>query len=507
MPPLSASSALPDVPAGLALASSAQGGAGAALAEPAVGQASWLESAHSFERTELQLPAPRTVGEAEAWPANPFTPEPPTVLPDGAGLDTVPNTSPIFGLRRVVPNLRARGQPRRREGGGGRAWGGSWAPVALVLAGTLVVLLVVAGALLVPELLRESETTQVDELLAEARLRFRAASLAQEPEIVREELELAAASLEEALELEPANEEAVAFEGEIDTALLQINLIVQPEDVAVALDFSTLVAPPFALGEVEVGAEEVYLLDESGGRVFALPIDGAGEPATVLRRGEEVGTVRAAEPISIHWVATESSLYILDAERQIFRYAPGAGLSTIALPDAEALGSVDAITTEGTTVYLLDVAGGSIWRYETGPDGSLEAGVPVVERTELSGANSIAVAGAIFVASSDGRVRRFFEGSEQAFAEVGLDRPLLLAASLQLGSQSGLIYAVDRGNNRVVVFGPAGELQVQIRDDLLAGLRAVAVDEAAGRLYYVTPDSLLTSTLPAFTPAAASAGN
>jgi len=411
--------------------------------------------------------------------------------------------SNMFGLQAVMPNLKSRPhqRQRRRQGSGGLA------PVALVLGGTLALLLVVAGALLVPDLLRESESTQADALLAEARLRFRAASLAQEPEIVREELELAAASVDEALELEPANGEAVAFAGEIEASLLQINLIVQPPDVAVALDFGTVVAPPFALGEVEVGASEVYVLDESGGRVFATAIEGAGEPTTVLRRGEVVGSVTAGDPISIHWVATESSLFILDSERQIFRYAPETGLSPIALPDAEALGSVDAITTEGTSVYLLDVAGGSIWRYGTGPAGNLVARVPVVERTELSGANSIVVAGAIFVASSDGRIRRFFEGREQSFAEVGLDRPLLLAASLELGSQSGLIYAVDRGNNRVVIFGPDGELQAQLRDDLFGGLRGVAVDEAAGRLYYVTPDALLTSTLPAATSGSTDSAN
>ena len=491
MPPLRPSAALAD-------ASGGRGGAGTAVAEPAVGQSSWLESAHSFDPAELELSDSAAAAEPKAWPANPFTPAPPTVLAEGAGFDTAPNTLPIFGLKRVVPNLRAPGRPRRRERSGGHGRAGSWGPVALVLTGTVLLLLVVAGALLVPELLRESETTQVDELLAEGRLRFRAASLAQEPEIVLEELELAVASVEEALKLEPGHEEAAAFGAEIEGALLQINLIVQPQDVTVVLDFSTLVAPPFALGAVEVGGEEVYVLDGSGGRVFALPIEGAGEPVTLLRRGEQVGTQTAGEPISMHWVANESSLYILDAERQIFRYSPGAGLSAIVLPNAEALGSVDAIATEGTAVYLLDVAGGSVWRYATGPDGLLTEGVPVVERVELSGANSIVVASAIFVASSDGRVRRFLEGSEQGFAQVGLDRPLLLAASLELGSQSGLIYAADRGNNRVVVFGPTGELRLQIRDDLLAGLRAVAVDEAAGRLYYVTPDALLTSTLPRF---------
>ena len=500
-PPFLAGGSLPS-----AATKVAQPAAATAVAEPMLGQVSWLEGAHTFEPADFVIESAVTA-QPEAWPANPFSPLPHVLPPEKRDLDAASVANPLFGLRRIVPNLRARRLAHRPEAGRGRIWRTNWTAAVLVLGGTIGVLLVIGGALLVPDLLRESQSDQVDELIAEARLRFRAASLAQEPQIVREELELAVASVAEALESEHANEEAVVLQAEIETALQRINLIVRPDDVAVALDLGVLVAPPFALGEVEIGQSEIYLLDESGGRVFAWPIEGTGEPATVLRQGELVGGAAVAAPIDIHWSVTESSLYILDAERQLFRYAPGAGLSSVGLPDAATLGSVDAVTTEGTVVYLLDVAGGSVWRYGAGPDGSLVSGMPVLERTELAGANSVVVAGAIFVASNDGRLRRFFGGGEQAFTEVGLDRPLLFAASLKLGSQTGLIYAVDRGNNRVVVFDSSGNLRLQIRDDLLAGLRGVAVDEAAGRLYYVTPDALLTSTLPAFPAAAADPAN
>ena len=484
----------------------AQPTAAMAVAEPMMSQVSWLEGAHTFEPAEFVLESAATA-QPEAWPANLFSPLPHVLPPEKPDLDAASVANPLFGLRRIVPNLRARRLARRPDAGRDRFWRTNWTAVVLVLGGMIGVLLIIGGALLVPDLLRESQSDQVDELIAETRLRFRAASLAQEPQIVREELELAVASVAEALELEPANEEAVVLQAEIETVLQRINLIVRPDDVAVVLDLGALVAPPFALGEVEIGQSEIYLLDESGGRVFAWPIEGTGEPAIVLRQGELVGGTAVAAPVDIHWSVTESGLYILDAERQLFRYAPGAGLSASGLLDAATLGSVDAVTTDGTAVYLLDVAGGSVWRYGAGPDGALVSGMPVLERTELGGANSVVVAGAIFVASSDGRLRRFFGGGEQAFTEVGLDRPLLFAASLKLGSQTGFIYAVDRGNNRVVVFDSSGNLRLQIRDDLLAGLRGVAVDEAAGRLYYVTPEALLTSALPAFPAAAADPAN
>ena len=457
-----------------------------------------VENAAVFDMDVLE----RQPALAEGWPRNPFTPQPPPVLESRVNLDGVANPSPLFSLRAVAPNLRRRRPVREgTPAAGGPAWRRGWAPVALILGGALLVLVVVAGALLIPDLIQESEGSRVDESLAEARLRFRGASLAEEPAVIRDELVLAAASVQAALDAQPLHEEALAFAAEVEDALRLVNLIVQPADVGVALDFRDVIAPPFALATAQVGGDAVYVLDESGGRIFAVAIEG-GDPQTIFRAGEQYNVVgrfggpAAAEPISMEWAKSAGGLVILDAERHLYRYDPASGVAALDVPDPEALGSADAVAVEGSAVYLLDSVGGSVWRYELEPDGTLSSGTTVVTRTDLTGANSLVVAGAIFVATDEGRIRRFFDGEEQPFPEVGLDRPLLLAASLTLGTESGLLYAVDRGNNRVVVFNPAGELVAQIRADLLRDVRGVVADEAQGRLYYVNADALLTSSLP-----------
>ena len=457
-----------------------------------------VDNAAAFDSNGLE----RRPALAEGWPTNPFTPQPPPVLETRANLDGVANPSPPFRLRAAVPNLRRRRPVREgTPAAGGPPWRHGWAPVALILGGALLVLVVVAGVLLIPDLIQESERSRVDESLAEARLRFRGASLAEEPAVIRDELVLAAASVQAALDTQPQHEEALAFAAEVEDALRLVNLIVQPEDVGVALDFRGVIAPPFALATAQVGGDAVYVLDESGGRIFAVAIEG-GDPQTIFRAGEQYNVIgrfdgpAAAEPISMQWAESAGGLVILDAERHLYRYDPASGVAALDVPDPEALGSADAVAVEGSAVYLLDSAGGSVWRYDLGPNGTLSSGATVVTRTDLTGANSLVVAGAIFVATDEGRIRRFFDGEEQPFPEVGLDRPLLLAASLTLGTESGLLYAVDRGNNRIVVFNPTGELVAQIRADLLRDVRGVVADEAQSRLYYVNADALLTSSLP-----------
>jgi hypothetical protein len=129
-------------------------------------------------------------------------------------------------------------------------------------------------------------------------------------------------------------------------------------------------------------------------------------------------------------------------------------------------------------------------------DGGLAPGAPAIQRTDLAAATALVVDEAIFVSGSDGRIRRLSESGEQGFPVPELDRPLLVPASLAVGQTSGLLYAVDRGNNRVVIFTTRGELVAQLRADLLIGVRAVVPDELNRRLYYVTEDALLTSALP-----------
>ena len=107
---------------------------------------------------------------------------------------------------------------------------------------------------------------------------------------------------------------------------------------------------------------------------------------------------------------------------------------------------------------MLDVAGGAIWRFPQLADGTLLEPQLAITRTDLSAAGSLAVGDSLFVAGSDGRIRRFSDGADQGFPLLDLDRPLLVPDSLAVGALTGLVYTVDRGNNRVAVFSAAGRV-------------------------------------------------
>ena len=443
--------------------------------------------------------------QATGWPRNPFTTPAPPVLETGQDADQARFPRPLFALEGHMLSFRGR---RPRDPGSEseaapivtrRGWGA----LALAVVAVLGILAVVVGVLLIPDLLENSEQNQFEDLLADARRDLTAASLTSDAVAGRSELTSAQVAVQEALGLRPLDESALALEQEVTTALSQINAVVRPPDLVEVLDLSGRVPPPLALSLVQVGGDALYLLDESGGRVFALPLSG-GEPEVIFEAGTSYPLLflfdgpQAGAPVSMQWSsgAAGASLTILDANARLFRFLPGEGVSALEMPNRELIGSPDAVAVDETGIFVLDVSGGSIWRFPQLSDATLLEPQPAIARTDLSTAGSLAVGESLFVAGADGRIRRFSDGADQGFPLLDLDRPLLVPDSLAIGGLTGLIYAVDRGNNRVTVFTPAGELVAQLRADELNGVRGVVPDEANGRLYFVTADVLLASTLP-----------
>jgi hypothetical protein len=436
----------------------------------------------------------------QPWPANPFTAHPAPILDTADEVDASWIVRPLFALGTAMPTFRRRTPSSAETGGGG---GAGLRTILLGLGGLLVALAAVAGALLVPDLVTDSERSEFDQLLDGARQGLTAATLATDPVATRLELALALSAAEEALALRPLNAEAALLEQEIDVALGQANAIMRPPDLVTLLDFGS----GAALGLVEVADDTAFLLEEASGRVLAFDF-AAGETSVIFESGQEylfIGDfagVAATRPIGIEWTATalSASLTILDDSGQLFRYTEAGGAEAYRLPNGEVVSSADGLTADAGALYLLDGRGGLVWRFPFLADGGLDAGSGAISRTELGEATDLAIAadgagGTVFVSSSDGRIRRFVDGRDQGFP-LDLDRPLLVPGSLVLAETSGLLYIVDRGNSRILAVTLAGEIVAQLRDDLLIGVRGVHVDDLNERIYYVTATAMLVSAMP-----------
>ena len=477
---------------------------------------------HGSDAPQAKPPSPRQ-GTLEFfsqpavahWPANPFAPPAPPVLQTASDLDGATLGRLLFGLRGTMPQFRRRA-PRASGGQAGEARVRGGSQIAAGIGALLLVFSLIAGVILIPDLLRNSDSDRFEQLLTEGRRSLTAATLTTDADAGRAALLSAQAALAEALDLRPLDPTAQTLRQEIDSALRQVNAIIRPADLAVVFNFATGVAPPLALAAVETGADSVFVLDESGGRIFAMPL-GGGDPQVIFQRGAFYPVISAfsgpsaGNPLAMHWSRNTgiAALTILDDNGWLYRYTEAGGVDALPLPNAEVLAAVRSVAVGEDGIYLLDSGGGMIWRIPVRADGTLSPALPAIARSDLGQAIALAVNGdSLFTGGADGRIRRFTGGEEQGYPLVDLDRPLLISASLIAANRSGLVFAVDRGNDRLLVLTSGGELVAQLRDPLLAGLRGVALDETQERIYFVTADTFLTAPLPAFParPAGAATG-
>ena len=443
--------------------------------------------------------------QAAGWPTNPFTTPAAPVLETGQDADRARFPRHVFPLEGRMPRFRSlRRASTEEQDDQPVSQRRGWGALALAVLAAVAVLGVVVGVLLVPDLLENSEQSRFEESLQDTRRGLTAAALTTDAAAGRAELTAAQTALQSALELRPLDESALALQQEVSTALSQINAVVPPPDLVEVTNLSGRVPPPLALSLVQAGADALFLLDVSGERVFALPL-GGGEPVVIFEAGQRYPLLflfdgpEAGAPVGMHWAvgAGGPALTILDANAQLYRFTAAEGMQAIEVPNRELIGSPDAVAVDVTGIHVLDVAGGSIWRFQQLSDGTLLEPSQAITRTDLGNAGSLVISGdSLFVSGADGRIRRFSNGVDQGFPLLDLDRPLLVPDSLAIGALTGLVYSVDRGNNRVAVFSAAGQLIAQLRADELAGVRGVVPDEVNDRLYFITADAVLTSTIP-----------
>ena len=466
--------------------------------------------------------------EVVGWPVNPFAAPQIQQIETLNPARTAPMprlTRPIMDLGQAIPSLLERRdepaveRPRIRTRDP-RVRGAAARRAGLVLLGMLVLLAGVAAALLGPSLLR-SEDDQFRSRVERSRNALAASQLASTTEASRLALLDARSEVEAALAINPLAPDALQLQEEIEAVLAELNLVQSPGALTVVADLSRF-GPSIALGSVRFGGGLAFVLDDAGGRVFSVNADGA--VTLIFLEGELLGLgsqLRAGRPISIAWQSTaqstgsdqsgatdsansnaqslEDALWILDSHARLYRWT-ASGVLLVPIPDQILLGSVDAVAATSGSVYLLDQAGGAIWRF---PVERSELSEPsrAVGRTDLLNAEEFAAvvnaSGEIefLVASSDGRLRRYSAEEELPLA-LDLERELLAPASLSLGAQSGLVYVVDRGQGRIIAVGPDGGVVSQIQSAELADLRGAWVNEQTGQIIYALPDSILSGRLP-----------
>lgn len=165
-------------------------------------------------------------------------------------------------------------------------------------------------------------------------------------------------------------------------------------------------------------------------------------------------------------------------------------------------GTPRAVGSFGGRFYILDTVAEQLYRYE--PRGDTYPDLPdryfvTPPPRSLATALDIAIDGNIYVLYADGTILKFLQRELQPFDVRDLlgDISQVVAMAVDPDGDSGAVYVADRGSRRIVVLGPDGAFQAQFRaEEAFDELEALAVDEAARRLYTVSGGRLYIASLP-----------
>jgi hypothetical protein len=263
------------------------------------------------------------------------------------------------------------------------------------------------------------------------------------------------------------------------------------------LALSTQITGNVAITGLTVNAGSAYLLDTGGGRVIAVPLDGA--PATIVYEdGQTYGEIIARAPIEIVWDGNDfdGRLLVLDAERKLFELRPGATPLPVPLRRTNTWASVAAIATYDGNFYVLDPGGNQVHRYLPAAEGfDSEPESILAPGSALTDAVDMVIDGDIYVAFSDGRLARFTSGQPGEFAVGGIDRAITAANDIAILPPAEELFIADTGNKRIVVAGTDGSFRRQLVANAMTDISAIGLDPSGAQLYVMVGDELLTAPI------------
>ena len=176
----------------------------------------------------------------------------------------------------------------------------------------------------------------------------------------------------------------------------------------------------------------------------------------------------------------------------IWEYNDNAITPATTADDTWQPGSID-VDTFSKFAYFLDPTAQQIWKYERGSVGFSKASQWVKSgSTELSNANSIAIDGAIFVGTNDGRVLKYFQGDLQTYEMTDLPSSSLAIDRMYTSPDIDYLYTLDQTNSSITRFYK-GQNQLVYQDQKIIENAGTIKDILAlgQRLWAVTEDRII----------------
>ena len=145
-----------------------------------------------------------------------------------------------------------------------------------------------------------------------------------------------------------------------------------------------------------------------------------------------------------------------------------------------------AIEGFGNNIYILDLDGGNILRYENPLLGNAQPTpwIDSASRENASGAVSFAIDGQIWIMKQGGKIERYFKGTYRESIHMNIFPVLINPTRIITDADNPYLYILDPSEQRVVLITKFGDIVTQYKSPSFDNLLDIAVSKD-GRLLYL----------------------
>lgn len=390
---------------------------------------------------------------------------------------------------------------------------------ALLLVALLIPIVVLVLVVLTRVRYEETRTSQFDTLKVAAQAAYSDAMSLPDVGQRREALANALGLAQDALSVHPDDQDLASLTRRIGHNLNDLD-VVQPlfhfwklTDLA---DGNTADAARIVLQE-----SDLFVLNRGSDRVYHYRLNDVGDAlqpigsdSVLVQAGETRGGVQLGEMVDIAWLEagggrSVGTFVTLERGGTLLAYSPQLGIDTLPVADSATWLMPQAIGSFFGNLYVLDPLLGQILKYSpvdnayANPPGDYLANELA---TDLTGAVDMAIDGNLYVLFADGRIVKFLQGEVRPFDMGSLPTAMRSPMSMFVSGEKkpdapGYVYVADTGNDRIVQFDKEGTYVRQFRaragEVQLTGVRGLYVDEARGRIFFVSGTTLWLADIPA----------
>lgn len=138
-------------------------------------------------------------------------------------------------------------------------------------------------------------------------------------------------------------------------------------------------------------------------------------------------------------------------------------------------------------LYVLDPRDGQIFKHLATPTGFGGGTNWLRETVDISKAKSLAIDGAIYLGTTDGKILKFANGQQTEFS-VEVDPALSSEIKIWTSTESSFLYVLEPQAKRLIVLDKDGELIIQYFSEKFDNLKNLAVREKEKKIYLLSGD-------------------